>query len=34
VRTGRRQLLKINPAWPWAREITTAHARLTAFTAP
>ncbi|HEX8758672.1 MAG TPA: IS1380 family transposase [Pseudonocardiaceae bacterium] len=34
VRTGRRQLLKINPAWPWVHEITTAHARLTAFAAP
>jgi hypothetical protein len=33
VRTGRRQLLHIDPAWPWAREITTAHTRLTAFAA-
>ncbi|MGH3684922.1 MAG: hypothetical protein ACRDRU_13525 [Pseudonocardiaceae bacterium] len=34
IRIGRRQLLNIDPAWPWAREITTAHARLTAFAAP
>ena len=29
IRTGRRQLLKIDPAWPWAHQITTAHAHLT-----
>lgn len=34
VRTGRRQLLHIDPAWPWACEITHAHARLAAFAAP
>jgi hypothetical protein len=34
VRTARRQLLHIDPAWPWAHQITTAHARLTAFAAP
>jgi len=34
IRTGRRQLLKIDPAWPWASEITHAHARLAAFAAP
>jgi hypothetical protein len=30
VRTARRTVLKIPDTWPWAREITTAHARLTA----
>jgi hypothetical protein len=34
VRTGRRQLLHIDPAWPWAHQITTAHAVLTTFAAP
>jgi hypothetical protein len=34
VRTGRRQLLHIDPAWPWAHQIATAHARLAAFAAP
>jgi hypothetical protein len=34
IRTGRRQLLKIDPAWPWAHQITTAHARLAAFATP
>jgi Transposase DDE domain group 1 len=34
VRTRRRQLLHIDPAWPWADQITTAHARLAAFSAP
>jgi hypothetical protein len=34
VRTARRQLLHIDPTWPWARQITTAHARLTAFAGP
>jgi hypothetical protein len=33
VRTGRRQLLHIDPAWPGAHQITTAHTRLTAFAA-
>jgi hypothetical protein len=33
VRTARRRLLKIDPAWPWATVITTAHARLTALPA-
>jgi Transposase DDE domain group 1 len=28
VRTARRQLLHIDPAWPWASEIITAHTRL------
>ncbi len=31
VRTARRRLLKIPGTWPWATEITTAHARLAAF---
>jgi hypothetical protein len=30
VRTARRQLLHIDPAWPWASEIITAHTRLAA----
>jgi hypothetical protein len=34
VRTARRRLLKIDPAWPWAEMITTAHARLLALPAP
>ena len=34
VRTARRRLLKIDPAWPWAEVITTAHARLMALPAP
>ena len=34
VRTARRRLLKIGPAWPWADVITTAHARLMALPAP
>jgi hypothetical protein len=33
VRSARRQLLRIDPAWPWAHQITTAHARLTALVA-
>ena len=28
VRTARRHILHIDPAWPWADTITTAHARL------
>jgi hypothetical protein len=34
VRTARRQLLKIDPAWPWASVITTAHDRLAALPEP
>ncbi len=34
VRTARRRLLHIDPAWPWAQVITTAHARLMALPAP
>ena len=34
VRTPRRRILKIDPAWPWADVITTAHARLCALPAP
>jgi hypothetical protein len=34
VRTARRQLLKIDPAWPWASTITTAHDRLIALPEP
>jgi hypothetical protein len=34
VRTARRRLLKIDPAWPWAALITTAHARLAALPVP
>ena len=34
IRTARRRTLKIDPAWPWADVITTAHARLTALPAP
>ena len=34
MRTARRRLLKIDPAWPWADVITTAHARLMALPAP
>jgi len=32
--TARRRILKIDPAWPWATVITTAHARLMALSAP
>jgi hypothetical protein len=32
VRTARRTLLKIPDTWPWAHDITTAHARLAALT--
>lgn len=31
VRTAQRTLLKISEDWPWAPELTTAHARLAAF---
>jgi DDE family transposase len=34
VRTARRHILHIDPAWPWAQMITTAHARLMALPAP
>ena len=34
VRTARRHILKIDPALPWANQIMTAHARLTALPAP
>jgi Transposase DDE domain group 1 len=34
VRTARRHLLKIDPVWPWAEVITTAHARLAALPVP
>ncbi len=34
VRTARRRILKIDPAWPWAKVITTAHDRLMALPAP
>jgi hypothetical protein len=34
VRTARHRLLKIDPAWPWAEVITTAHARLAALPVP
>ena len=34
VRTARRRILRIDPAWPWAQVITTAHTRLMALPAP
>ena len=34
VRTGRRRVLHIDPDWPWATTITTAHARLAALPVP
>lgn len=34
VRTARRRVLHIDPTWPWATAITTAHARLCALPAP
>lgn len=34
VRTARRRILRIDPAWPWTQVITTAHARLTALPTP
>ena len=34
VRTARRRVLHIDPAWPWADTIITAHARLAALAAP
>jgi hypothetical protein len=34
VRTARRRVLHIDPDWPWAEVITTAHTRLAALTIP
>lgn len=34
VRTARRRVLHIDPAWPWAGVISTAHARLAALPVP
>jgi hypothetical protein len=34
VRTARRRVLHINPTWPWAETITTAHTRLCALGVP
>jgi hypothetical protein len=34
VRTARRRILHIDPNWPWADLVTTAHARLCALPAP
>ena len=34
VRTARRHILKIDPAWPWADTIVTAHARLATLPVP
>jgi DDE family transposase len=34
VRTARRHILHIDPAWPWAQAITAAHARLAALAVP
>jgi hypothetical protein len=34
VRSARRRVLHIDPAWPWADTITTAHGRLAALPAP
>jgi hypothetical protein len=34
VRTARRHVLHIDPTWPWAEAITTAHARLRALPVP
>jgi hypothetical protein len=34
VRTARRHVLHIDPTWPWADTITTAHARLCALPVP
>ena len=34
VRTARRRVLHIDPTWPWATAITTAHARLCALPVP
>jgi hypothetical protein len=32
IHTARRRFLHIDPAWPWAHEITTAHTRLATLT--
>ena len=34
VHSARRRVLHIDPAWPWADTIITAHARLAALAAP
>jgi hypothetical protein len=34
VRSARRRVLHIDPAWPWADTVTTAHARLAALPVP
>jgi len=34
VRTARRLILKIDPAWPWAEVITTAHTQLMTLPTP
>jgi len=34
VRSARRRILHIDPTWPWAQAITTAHARLCALPIP
>ena len=34
VRTARRRVLHIDPAWPWATTIITAHNRLATLPAP
>jgi len=34
VRSARRRVLHIDPAWPWAEAITTGHARLCTLPAP
>ncbi len=34
VRTARRRVLHIDPTWPWAETITTAHTRLAALAVP
>jgi len=34
VRTARHRVLHIDPTWPWAETITTAHARLCALPVP
>ena len=34
IRTARRHVLHIDPTWPWATTITTAHARLCALPVP
>jgi Transposase DDE domain group 1 len=34
VRSARRRILHIDPAWPWANTITTAHSRLATLPVP